>query len=390
MPESSRTDRLRIVVLGYVVRAGMGGMAWHYLHYVLGLSLLGHDVHYIEDSGDDTWCCYDAERDVTDSDASYGLAFMGRCAERLGIGERWAYYDAHGGGWAGPNADHAVSTCRDADVVVNVSGANVLRGWFDGVDRKVLVDTDPAFTQVRNLVDPAFRERTEMHDVFVTFGESIGLDDCRIPDDGFDWRPTRQPVVLDAWPHGPPPAGAAFTTVMQWRTKNAQTYSGTRYGTKEDSFAPFRDLPGSVDQTLELALGGKDAPRDRLRASGWRIRDPRGVAADPWRYQRYLLGSRAELSIAKHGYVASGSGWFSERSACYLAAGRPVVAHDTGFGAHLPTGCGLLAFGSPEEAAESIRSVDSDYDRHSTAARAIAAERFAHERVLGELLDHVS
>lgn len=365
-------------------------MAWHYLHYVLGLSRMGHEVHYIEDSGDDPWCCYDPQRDVTDSDPGYGMGFMGRCAQRLGFAERWAYYDAHAGRWLGPNADRAVSVCRDADVAVNVSGANVLRGWFDRVGKRVFVDTDPAFTQVRNLVDPEFRKRTRAHNAFVSFGESIRLDACRIPDDGFEWHPTRQPVVLDVWPQQPPPSGAAFTTVMQWRTKNAQTYLGTRYGTKEDSFAPFRDLPASVDQTLELALGGKDAPREQLRVSGWRIRDPRGVAADPWRYQRYVVASRAELGVAKHGYVASRSGWFSERSACYLAAGRPVVAHDTGFGVHLPTGCGLLAFGSPEEAAEAIRGVDGDYDRHSGAAREIAMEHFAHERVLGELLDHVS
>lgn len=390
MPASDRERRLRIVVLGYVVRSGMGGMAWHYLHYVLGLARMGHEVTYVEDSGDDPWSCYDPVRDVTDADPSYGLALMARSAAFAGIGDRWAYYDAHERRWHGPSGGRASAICNEADLVLNVSGANPLRAWFDGAGRRVYVDTDPVFTQVRNLTDPRFRERTAGHDVFVSFAEGIGAASCSIPDDGFAWRPTRQPVVLDAWPSAPPPPDAPFSTVMHWRTRSSVDYMGEHYGTKEDSFGPYLDLPRIVARPLELALGGKEAPRDLLVRSGWRLRDPRAAASDPAAYQRYIGASRAEFGVAKHGYVASRSGWFSERSACYLAAGRPVVTQETGFGDHLPTGSGLLAYGSPAEAADGVARVDADFEVHSTAAREIAHDFFDHERVLKDLVEHAS
>ena len=251
---AARRERLRVAVLGYVVRAPLGGLAWHHLQYALGLARLGHDVWFVEDS-DDYPGCYDPVTHGVTTDPSAGLAFAARAFARLGLAERWAYHDAHAGRWCGPAAGHAAATVAAADVLLNVSGVNPLRDWAARVPRRVLVDTDPVFTQIRHLTDPAARARAAAHTHFATFGENVGRRDCTVPDDGFPWRPTRQPVVLDAWPVAPAPAGAPFTTVMQWTSYAAREYAGRRYGMKDLSFAAFEDLPSHTPAPLELALG---------------------------------------------------------------------------------------------------------------------------------------
>ncbi len=396
--------RLRIVVLGYVVRGPLGGLAWHHLQYVLGLAKLGHDVYFVEDS-DDYPACYDPSRGVTDMDPSYGLSFAERAFARLGLGERWAYHDAHTARWLGPAATRAREVCASADVVMNISGVNPLRPWFTGVPIRVLVDTDPAFTQIRHLGDAPARELARAHTAFFTFGENVGQRpshtsrDCRsdpsgvtegLPDDGFPWQPTRQPIVLDAWPVTPGPVDGAYTTVMQWDSYQSRDYAGQTYGMKSRSFGPYAGLPARVASTLEIALGSPTAPRAELTARGWSIRDPLEVTLDPWTYQAYIRASKAEFSVAKHGYVLSWSGWFSERSACYLASGRPVVVQDSGFSSWLPSGAGVVAFDTPDGAVAAIEAVDADYDGHCRAARDVAEAYFESGAVLSELLERAT
>lgn len=381
--------KLRIVVLGYVVRGPIGGMAWHHLQYVLGLARLGHDAWFVEDS-DDYPGCYDPARHVVDTDPSYGLAFAARAFRRLGLAERWAYHDAHGGGWGGPAAGRALEVCRSADLVLNLSGVNPLRPWLAEVPRRALVDTDPVFTQLRHLHDAGARAGAALHTHFFSFGEGIARGGTSVPDDGFPWRPTRQPIVLDAWPVTPGRPEGRFTTVMQWDSYPAREHAGRRYGMKSESFAPYLDLPARTGQGFEIALGSESAPRDRLRGHGWVLRDPLAVTRDPWTYQRYLRGSKAEFSVAKHGYVAARSGWFSERTAAYLASGRPALVQDTGFSAWLETGAGLLAFSSPDEAAAGVEEVDRRYGFHCRAAREAAERCFDSGAVLGELLEGIA
>jgi hypothetical protein len=194
-------------------------------------------------------------------------------------------------------------------------------------------------------------------------------------------------VVLDAWPVTPAPAGGRYTTVMQWDSYPAREHGGRRYGMKSESFGPYLDLPGRYGVTFELALGSSNAPRELLRERGWELRDPLEVTRDPWSYQAYLQGSRAEFGVAKHGYVVSRCGWFSERSACYLASGRPVLAQDTGFGDWLTAPGGVLAFRSPEEARAGVAEVERRYDHHCREARRAAAEYFDAAKVLPRLLD---
>ncbi len=186
-------ERMRIVVLGYVVRGPIGGLAWHHLQYVDGLNRLGHDVRFVEDS-DDFAGCYDPSRHVTDADPSFGLRFAADAFGRLGLTEKWSYFDAHSNRWAG--APSAEEFCRSADMVLNVSGVNPLREWTARPSVRVFVDTDPLFTQVHNLPDEAARSRVAGHNVFFSFGENIGKPSSTVPDDGFPRQPTRQPIVL--------------------------------------------------------------------------------------------------------------------------------------------------------------------------------------------------
>jgi hypothetical protein len=379
-------SRRRVAVLGYVVRGPIGGMAWHHLQYVLGLARLGHDVRFVEDS-DDYPSCYDPERGVVDERPDYGLRFAEAAFGRLGLAGCWAYHDAHAGRWHGPAADAILGWLTRADLLLNVSGVNPLRPWLLAVPARAFVDTDPAFVQVRHLTDPAARALAQAHTAFFTFGENLPAGRSSVPDDGFPWRPTRQPVVLDAWPVTPAPTGGLFTTVMQWDSYPAREYGGRRYGMKSESFGPYLDLPERCGRVLELAVGSASAPRAMLAGRGWLLRDPLQVTRDPWTYQDYVRGSKAEFGIAKHGYVASRSGWFSERSACYLASGRPVLVQDAGFTDWLSAAGGVIAFRTPEEAAEGLAEIDRRLAFHAREARAVAAEYFDAAKVLPSLLE---
>lgn len=378
--------RLRVVVLGYLVRGPLGGRAWHVLQYVLGLHKMGHEVYFLEDSDDQPWACYDPARNVTDGDPSYGLGFVSRAFADLGLGERWAYHDALTGRWHGLAEDRVREICRTADLLINVGGATPLRPWSREVEVRAYVDTDPVFTQVANLTDEARRARVAGHTVFFTYGRNIGRPDCTIPDDGFPWRPTVPPVVLEAWPVTPGPVGGSFTSVLKWERGETPEWEGRKYGVKSASFGPFMDLPTRTEAVLELAVGTPYTPRDELIRRGWRLRDPLRVTADLWSYQRFIRESKAEFAVAKHGYVSSRGGWFSERSANYLASGRPVIAQETGFSDWLPAEGGVIAFATPDEALRAIQDVTESYDSHCRLARSLAEAHFESGLVLGRLL----
>jgi hypothetical protein len=380
-------ERLRIVVLGYIVRGPLGGLVWHHLQYVMGLARMGHDVCFLEDSGDTPWCCYDPSRDVTDADPTFGLGFADRAFQAGGIRDRWAYHNAHTGRWHGPLAEYAVDRCRKATLLLNLSGANRLRPWTRTIPHRVLIDTDPVFTQIRHLTDADRRQNAEQHTAFFSFAENIRRG-ASIPNDGFPWQPTRQPIVLDAWPVVDPPDTGRFTTVMQWDSYAAREHEGRRFGMKSNSFVPYLSLPGRVGPLFEIAVGGTAAAQV-LGNHGWAVRNPIKAIGDPLGYQRFLQHSKAEFTVAKHGYVVSRSGWFSERSAAYLASGRPVVTQDTGFSDWIPTGNGLLAFTSADEAAQSVNDVIERYEHHRRAARALAESHFDSTDVLQHLVDRV-
>lgn len=379
---------MRTIVLGYIVRGPLGGLTWHHLQYVLGLADLGHEVYFLEDS-DDYPSCYNPKNHATTTDPRYGLDYTRRVFDQVGLNGRWAYYDAHSLTWHGPSAGDAIPLCETADVVLNLSGVNPLRPWLLDIPHRVFIDTDPLFTQLRHLSDPAALRRVKQHTHFFSFGENIGSKNCRVPDDGFTWRPTRQPIVLRAWPATTPPHAALYTTVMQWDSYEEREYQGKRYGMKSATFKPYMNLPSKAEVELELAIGSDSAPRAELSQNGWLLRNPLEISSDPWTYQAYIRNSKAEFSVAKQGYVASNSGWFSERSACYLASGRPVLVQQTGFSEWLRGEAGVIPFASPEQAIDGIRKINGRYDFHCRMARAIASDYFDSKKVLTSLIERL-
>ena len=376
---------LRIVVYGYVVRAPLGGFAWHHLQYVSGLLRLGHDVVFVED-GSDPAGFYNPQLDAMNSDPSHGLHFIEDACNGCGIGGRWAFFDAITDTWHGPRSADIVDFCATADLLINLNDPAPLRPWLATIPVRALIDTDPVFMQVRNLQDSARHADAAQHNVFFTFAENLPAARSTIPPDGFPWQPTRQPIDLALWQMKPPSSEARWTTVMQWDSYKSVSHGGVDYGMKSAGFADYSDLPSRTHETLEIALGSGTAPKDELVEAGWRIADPIEVSRTPWTYRDYLESSKGEFSVAKLGYVSAYSGWFSERTACYLACGRPAVVQDTGFSSFLPTGEGLLPFRTCAEAVTQLDNASHDYARHCTAAREIAREYFAAETVLSDLV----
>jgi hypothetical protein len=380
------TSSLRIIVTGMIAQYPLGGMTWHYLQYLLGLARLGHDVYYLEDTGA---APYRPVERVKTQDCASNVAYLAGVMSRFGLGDKWAYCLFMGQQWFGlPDAERRAAL-RSADLLLNVSGALARPQVYRQVRRLAYVDTDPVFTQVKLAGGEATdRARVDAHDVHFSFGEHLS---GAVPDTGHRWRPTRQPIALAEW-HPQTPRREVLTTVMNWAAKpEPLVYGGQTYGQKDLEFPRFLDLPARVAPTvLEVALNagkGHRAPYSLLASKGWRVVDPEAVCLDLDSYRRYIESSRAEWSVAKHGYVQGQAGWFSERSACYLAAGRPVVVQDTGFSAVLPVGEGLVPFTTLEEAVAAIREVEGNYARHAKAARAIAEEWFDSDKVLKRLLE---
>lgn len=371
----------------------VGGVVWDYGQYALGLEALGFDVYYLEDTG---WESFDPRTGTYGPDCSYGAAFLRTELTRLSpsLADRWHLRSMDGTTYGMPAAALA-DVVEGADVFLNVSGAALLRPEYERSERKVLIDTDPGWNHFRNYPkwDAAGAgwygtAGWRAHDHFFTYAERMGRPGCLLPHLGVEWRPTRPVVTAESWqPESP---GDVWTTVMTWKNfAEAIEHEGTVYGTKEIEFQRVQELPRLVDVALEVAVGGSGAPIDEWRALGWRVVDSLGISPDSERYRSYVQQSRGEFSVAKNVYVDTASGWFSCRSVCYLAAGRPVVVQDTGFSEVVPTGEGLLCFSSVEEAAKAITTVEETYLDHSEAARKLAIDEFGVDRVLGQLLGEI-
>jgi hypothetical protein len=377
---------LRIAVTGLAATYPFGGVFWDYFQYPLGLHRMGHDVLYIEDTG--KWC-YDPMASTFVEDGSSNAAFLSSeiAALEPDMTDRWFYRDGAGKTY-GRQWNDVIQFCRSADLLLHVSASCWLRDEHLTAARVAFIDTDPVYTQASLLAEPAWWKNH--HHVFFTFAENIGQSDCTIPGGPFNWIPTRQPVVLDHFKTATVPISLRrrrLTTVASWEpSEEGPTLNGTTYGGKSVEFERFIELPSRSALPLELALSGK-APTNRLRAYGWELKDAFSVSRDPRTYRDYLSRSFGEWSVAKNAYVASRSGWFSCRTACYLALGVPAVVQDTGFGNVIPTGCGVLTFRTTEEAVGDIEGLAKDPDGHSRAAREIAEEYFDSDKVLSRLLE---
>jgi hypothetical protein len=379
---------LRLVVLGTVASDPYAGMAWMHMQIAAGLLRLGHDAHYFETTS--SWP-YDPVRQTCVNDCDYALTYLERIADGFGLGNRWAYRRSFGDkAWFGPSRAGAENLLAHADAVLNISGSTKLAEEELKVGRLVYVGTDPVAHEVGYAKgDPEIRAIIDEHHDFFSYGENIGTHASPVPPlPGM--RHMRQPVLLDLW-EAAAPSKEEFTTVCNWKQNGEIEFNGeTYYWSKDREFLKFIDLPRRINQPLELAMGPSGLRPDvcRLLTSyGWRLTNAEPITMDPWSYRDYVRASRGEFTVAKDQNVRLRSGWFSERSACYLAAGRPVITQDTGFGTVLPTGEGLFGFNTTDEILAAFDATRSDYERHSRAAREIAAEYFRAETVLARLLE---
>jgi hypothetical protein len=373
-------------------RCPFGGQSWLYLNWLRGLHKLGHEVWYVED---DTVWPYDPERNSVTDDCSYAVRHIAGCMKRAGMPDTWAFRPAYRTGEChGISGSELNDLYRTCDALLNVVGATDLREEHLAARFRVYVECDPVIAELQLAKsDPHTVVALANHHAIVTYGENFGAPDCGVPVNGHRYGKTRQPVDLDFWPMKYEPEARFFTTIGNYRQAgNDVEYKGEIYHwSKHHEWEKFIDLPRHTSQPLELAMKVED-PADRLRLEsyGWKVVPPFEMSLDIFgEYQAYFRRSRAEFTVAKDMNVRLRSGWFSERDACYLACGKPVVAQDTGFGNILPTGEGLFSFTTTEEGLAAIDRINGDYRRHCLAARAIAEEYFEAGKVAARLLTYL-
>jgi hypothetical protein len=387
--------RLRIIVAGMAAQYPVGGVAWDYLQYAVGLARLGHDVVYHED----TWCWpYHPPRRTMTDDPTYSAAYLRDFFARYApeLAGRWHYLHLHETS-CGMSRAAFDEFAKSAELFINVSGGSFFPETLSPSCLKLFIDTDPGYNQIILSERPSWSENVERwcagvraHDRHFTYAENFGSPDCTMPAAGIAWQKTRMPVVLELWPARAGNSGPAapWSTVMTWNVfKGKLEYRGVEYRGKAEEFAKIADLPGRFARPFRVAVGGTEAPLAALAAQGWAAEDGPSATLSPADYQDYIAASRGEVSVAKHVYVALRTGWFSTRSACYLAASRPVVVQDTGFSNIVPTGRGLHAFATAEEAAAAIEAIEANYEAEMKAARDVALAHFNARTVLSRLIE---
>ena len=382
-----RAARGRIIVFGILFWYPLAGVTFQFLHYLIALRRLGYDPYYIEDSG--RWV-YDPALNDLSPNATPNIEAVAPVLEAHGFGDRWGFRGSYPEGRCyGMAEEQILRLYREADAFLNVTGAQEIRAEHMRSRRRIYIESDPFATQVNvaNGHAPTIAA-LEAHDTHFTFGENIGSVDCAIPTGRFRWLPTRQPVVMDLWHHAINADEAPYTTITTWHNKGKDVvYKGERYyWTKDREFERFLDVPLRRDVRFEMAVGVPDDVLARLRANGWHQRSSIDLSASVSRYREYIQASRGEFTVARDQYVRPRTGWFSDRSACYLAAGRPVITEDTGFGKLIPTGRGLFAFTTMDDVLSAIDAIESDYTGHCRAAREIADEYFGAEDVVHDLM----
>jgi GT2 family glycosyltransferase len=381
----------KIIVLGFLSHFPVAGVAWQTIHYLVGLQRLGFDVYYVEAHGCSPSKLMESE---TDDGPARAAAYISRIMTRFGLSERWAYHALYEGRYFGLSELQLRELYSSAAVILNLHGSHLPRPELTVSNRLVYLETDPVDVEIDLFHNnPATLDYLAPHCAFFTFGENLGKPDCLVPlPVRFKFLPTRQPVVLDFWNKGNGDNGTTFTTVGNWKQPWREiTYNGEVYRwSKHFEFQKFLTLPQRVAQSFELALSSyDDSDRQLLESHGWRVRHALDFSLDLEPYREYIAASRGEFTVAKDQNIRLRSGWFSDRAATYLAAGRPVVTQETGFSNILPTGEGLLAFSDLQDCILAIERVNSNYQHHSRVAQDLAKEYFSHDVVLRGLLSNL-
>jgi hypothetical protein len=387
---------MRIVLCGYMIRHPVAGNMMAYFQYVLGLHRLGHTVCYLEESGWPNSCYNPLSGDYGESPDS-GIEKVGDLLKRYGLNIPVIYADRDSGRISSNMEETKWMDLKrilsGADLLINLGGVCCLPE-FKLCRRRVFIDMDPFFTQTGLF---GYKENLYSYHFYFSYGVGIGRSDCSVPTGDIDWRPTVPPVVMEIWQrpyqNGISPCirndvNRPFTTIANWSAYGSVLYRGRRYGQKNEEFLRMKDLPAKTEQKLELALSGAGSDIwSLLNQSGWHLRDAGEISIKMRTYLSYIIASRGEFSVAKNAYVITRSGWFSDRSVCYLAAGKPVIVQDTGFCDWLPSKAGIMPFSTVEEAISCIDSVNANYDAHSLAAWQTARNNFDHRIVLNRLVE---
>ncbi len=372
----------KIVVMHLAARYPFAGVMWQLLHHLIGFRRLGFDVYYIEDNAG-AWVYDPYVNDVT-PDPARNVKLLADALESYGFKDRWAFFfDQQRQQHFGMDPGRSLDLLAEADAVINLCAA--MRPSEEHLRNRCLVylETDPGDNAVRG---PVFMAAHKLH---FTYGYNIGAPDCILPTGNIRWRRTRPPVLLDQWHPGIGPANpGTFTTVGTWQNKghDIQIAGETYHWSKHLNFRQVLEVPRRSGQPMELATDLNSGPDyERAIAGGFIIRPAVPMSLQVETYREYVSSSRGEFTAAKDLYVRTRSGWFSDRSACYLAAGRPVITQRTGFEKFIPTGVGLVGFDDADEAVDAVRAVNADYARHTRAAREIACEYFDALKLLDEI-----
>jgi hypothetical protein len=380
-------SKANIIVSGMIAAdPWQGGATWAVLQYILGLRRLGHEVFFVEPVQSKA-----VRPAAVPLAASENADYFRRVTEEFGLQDNSALLMAGTQQTAGLSYERLRQVARRADALINISGLLTDQELTAHIPIRAYLDLDPAFNQLWQAVQ-GIDMRFAGHTHHVTIGHNLGEPDCPVPTCGLSWIKTWQPIVLERWPVAERITFDGLTTIANWRGYGSIEHNGVVYGQKVHSLRQFFALPGMTTEKFMLALSiHSDETSDlaALRNNGWQLLDPAQTVNTPANYQQFIQQSKAEFGIAKSGYVASRCGWFSDRSACYLASGRPVIAQETGFSRHLPTGEGLFSFRTREEVLQAITELGSDYARHAATARAIAVEHFDSDKVVRRLLEEL-
>ena len=370
----------RLILAGIIGRYPVGGVTWCALHYIAGFQKLGYEIFYLEDTGE---CGFDPVANGITTDPSYAIRYIRQQMTIVGLENSWAYID-YTGQYHGKTSRQVEEICKEADLMINLSGGC----WFNKSEYnslpKIFIDTDPGFTQ-QSIADTGtgwYRDFFSAQDMLFTFALNVNSPTCRLAHTDFEWHPTIQPLALEFWPVLPPLQQAAYTTILSWKI---DSFPGIDKG-KGNDILRMIDLPNKSRQRILLAIAGQP-PLDLLKKHGWELTDAVSNTIDPFTYRSFIQSSKAELGFAKAMYSETHSGWFSDRTQCYLATGRPALVRSTGFCDLLPCGEGLLVFEDEEGILAGMEEIESDYARHSRRAREIAEEYFADKKVVRNLLE---
>lgn len=389
-----------VIIGGFIGILPAGGVTWDYIQYVLGFKKMGFEVIYLEDTR--LYPIYQ-KADQKWNDSKPVINNLMQIMERFGLGNSWIYRDEVTGNSYGMDMKLFLAACKRADFFVNISCSTVMREEYAQIPNRILIDSDPMFTQIQLATEQSFTSETcnlkqlvNEHNYHFTFGENIKQKNCLIPDVGVDFIPTRQPVVLDYWDYSVAPLSGSYTTLMNWSAGKKLHFQGEAWGQKDMEFSKIKEIPSilankTFDISVSKAGGGlTDDEKSKFNKNGWNLIETDRASGDEIQYQQFIHNSKAELSVAKHTYVKAKTGWFSCRSACYLASGRPVIAQDTGWSKYYTTGIGLFAFTNSEEAIGAIEKIESDLVNQSKAARQIAEAYFDSNKVINGLISAVS